>query len=130
MKIFPGIRSVIWFKVMVIAGFTNYFLFILSRVIVGATLDFRVFFSFLILSLVVAICYLVGYFGARIWVYTYAVANLIALGYLMYSVTFNVADGWTDLASFIGTLFWLVAGFVIGGVLQLGMFLYRRFISR
>src|SRR5690606_8700735 len=38
------------------------------------------------------------------WAYTFAFANIFALGYLMYSVIFNVADGWTDLASFIGSL--------------------------
>lgn len=126
----PKSKSPVWFRLLAWILLLNYSLFILSRIIVGGNLDGRALFSFLILSVIVTLVYLVGYLGARIWAYTFAFANIFALGYLMYSVIFNVADGWTDLASFIGMLFWLIAGFVLGAIFQLGIFIYRKISSK
>lgn len=80
--------------------------------------------GFSILSFVLAIIIAGGGFlGAKAYVFTAVIFDIIAIIYMMYASIGKISEGWSDLVSFISYLFIVGAGVLLGLVIQGVLFL-------
>lgn len=121
-------KRIFWLLIFVGYTFLNFIGFMLSRLIIKTNLPLRIVLNIFLLSLVVAIipC-IVGYFKRKLFFIIYTSFNIIAITYLLYVVSTQNLDGWSDLISFVGFLFILIIGFVIALISELGSMVYKKY---
>lgn len=122
----PSAKATSWFKLVFVLFLVNFTAFITSRYILNAEVTAQNYFAFVILSVIISCLSMVGYWGMRVWSLSTIVGNIIAILYILYMSIFNISDGWTDIASLLGTLMIIGLGFILGGVIELSVFVYRR----
>ena len=48
----------------------------------------------------------------------------------MYRLFWQVLDGWGEIIGILSLLLWPVLGLVLGGLIQLLMFLYKKYVKK
>ncbi len=122
----PTAKSINWLKLFGILSFINFSAFISSRYILNAEVTAQNYFAFVILTVIISSLSMVGYWGMRVWSLSTIIGNFIGILYILYMSIFNISDGWTDIASLLGTLMIIGLGFIFGGVIELSVFVYRK----
>lgn len=117
----------LWVGYALISFFLNLTALLASRVVVSGTINLQNIIGFSILSLIISVLILLGYFGFTYFIKSLVVTNIIAVIYLFYAVLNNVSDGWTDLISIFSFLTILLIGFVCGILFEITMRILRKF---
>ena len=107
------------------ASFTLFFLSV--KVVLGSQVTFKNIIAYMIFSLLVgAVASFFIFFRLKIAFLTFIIG--LVLGFFeMYRAFFKGMSGWGDLVGVMLLGIWVIIGLGIGILVQLGLYLYKRF---
>lgn len=115
----PPTRSPKWSKLLVWLAVGNAILLLLTRVILGVSITVGSVTGFLIISSIISVFLIPGYFGYSR--YALGIFSGIAIGhlYMFTQVLFSADKSWTDLTSIFSFLSMVVLGIMAGLLAQI-----------
>ena len=115
----PKEKSMKWFLFFISVFIANFAGLMISRSLIDGSARIKTIIGFAILALLIAIIESIGYFGVRIFSYTFFVVNLFSIIYLFIIILTNKNSGWEDITSVISYIVINGVGIVIGLLVQL-----------
>lgn len=115
----PGPKSYGWFVYAGLHLILNAGSLFLGRAVLGMSFDIPSVGAVFLLSLLAAVVVFLGYFGPRLLSGIFALGNIAAMGYLLFTAFTGKSGGWADLAGFAGYLFLSGLGLALGVTAEL-----------
>ena len=117
-----------WSVIYVIYAFVLLISFTTDRMILRTSLSIRNIVGLLILSMILSIIPCVGgYLGKRIIFMIYTIFAFCGIVYSLYIALTNITPGWSDLISFLSSVYIIAIGTVISFIGEIvGYFMKRR----
>lgn len=126
----PEKRSNNWFYIFFASWVLNLFLIILSRYLIDSNFELLGNLAFALVALFAALLASLGYIGLKVFSYTFISFNLMAVVYMLFIAITNASDGWTDLTSIVGYMFFILLGVLVATSLQMIYYFIKKIRSK
>jgi hypothetical protein len=121
----PAEKSFKWIYVLGIVFAVNFATLLISRVLLNLTMTSANILAFAGVSLGIGLVVCLGYFGVEIFSLMVLAGNAMGVIYLFFIILTNASQGWSDLTSIIGLLYFVAMGVMFGFMMQLIYFLSK-----
>ena len=122
----PAKNSQSWFYIWAVTFVGNTLLLIISRALLNQEITAQNILGFSIVSFLITLFVLPGYFGWRLLSFGVLLGNIVGLIYLFYLILTVKNDGWIDLTSIFAFLSVVVIGLITGILAQIVIPLTKR----
>lgn len=115
----PVKKSNKWFMISTVVFFVNIIAIFESRSLLGLSLNSSNIIVLVGISFLISAISSTGFFGIKILPVTVLIGNIIGIVYMYFIILGNRAQGWNDITSMIGLLYFVALGIAFGGLMEI-----------